>query len=412
MRRVDIDPGAHNVIIIDATAALSGGGVYLIKLLTALLPYAPKYKFILFCFDRNNQFDSLSHYKNLKICNVLSGALKTENSIIALIKKLWWRQLILPIHIYRYRPLLVFSNCGFGPLCRMMRVPFLYAIHNSIPFQGVGILNQLSLQNRIRAGILKTLLLLTLRNGDGIIVFSRDLHGNIKRIVKESIIVITIPHGIDDDYIEMCIDKDAYAIDRFYTHSQYFVYVSHIYNYKNIIRLLDAFEMLLHDSPDYYLMIIGKPYDRKYYNILIKKIGMSKRLSSRVIILSNKNRDDVIRIISMAHGFIFPSIVENCPLAVLEAMAVGCPMAVSEIPSLIEILQDSALYYNPYDTKDICQKMKMLINDNKMRENLKIKAKIRSKEYSWNLSASQTFDFMNVLIKSSLLFNKNTIKRI
>ena len=411
MRRLNIEPGAHNVIIIDATAALSGGGVYLIKLLAALLPYAPKYKFILFCFERNNQFDSLSHNKNLEICNVLGGALKTDNSIFALILKLWWRHLILPIHMYRYRPLLVFSNCGFGPLCRMMRIPFLYAIHNSIPFQGADILNQLSLQHRIRARILKILLLLTLRNGDGIVVFSRNLHDNIRMIVKESINVLTIPHGIDTDYIEMCIEKDVHAIDRITFHSPYLVYVSHIYKYKNITRLLEAFEMLLHDWPDYYLMIIGKPYESDYYNILVKKIRMSHGLSSRVIILSNKNRDDVIQIISMAHGFIFPSLIENCPLAVQEAMAVGCPMAVSEIPSLVEILQDSALYFNPYDTTDIFLKMKMLIEDNKMRENLKIKAKLRSKEYSWNLSASQTFDFMKALITSSLLFNKDATKR-
>ena len=97
---------------------------------------------------------------------------------------------------------------------------------------------------------------------------------------------------------------------------------------------------------------------------------------------------------SGAIAFIFPSIYEGFGIPVLEAMACGCPVIASNIPSVLEISANSCLYFNPINLDDIVYSMEKIIRDENLRKNLSIKGLDRVMDFSWRKCAQQTFDVM------------------
>lgn len=71
-------------------------------------------------------------------------------------------------------------------------------------------------------------------------------------------------------------------------------------------------------------------------------------------------------------------------------MASGCPVIVSNIASLSEVCGDAALYCDPYNPRDIADKMLLLINDPNLRDSLRRKGLDRAKFFSWDKSAKET----------------------
>jgi glycosyltransferase involved in cell wall biosynthesis len=80
-------------------------------------------------------------------------------------------------------------------------------------------------------------------------------------------------------------------------------------------------------------------------------------LAGRVFLLGY--RDDVPEFFRALDAFVFPSLSEGLGLAMLEAMASGLPMVVSQIDSCIEIMNgiDCGILVDPSDESDICRGM-------------------------------------------------------
>lgn len=70
----------------------------------------------------------------------------------------------------------------------------------------------------------------------------------------------------------------------------------------------------------------------------LEQLCRQANLSDRVRFLGH--RDDVADILAAADLFVFPSLYEGLPGAVIEAMALGLPIVASDIPPLREVVED------------------------------------------------------------------------
>ena len=68
----------------------------------------------------------------------------------------------------------------------------------------------------------------------------------------------------------------------------------------------------------------------------------------------------------------------------------GCPVITSNVSSLPEVGGDAVLYVDPEDVTDIEEKIKQLISDKKLREELIEKGKKQIQKFSWEKSAKET----------------------
>lgn len=83
----------------------------------------------------------------------------------------------------------------------------------------------------------------------------------------------------------------------------------------------------------------------------------------------------------------FPSFVEGFGLPPLEAMALGCPVVVSDRASLPELCGDAALYASPTDPEAWLDSFLRLRNDDALRDGLVARGRARAKDFSWSATA-------------------------
>ena len=124
---------------------------------------------------------------------------------------------------------------------------------------------------------------------------------------------------------------------------------------KNFPRLVEAMQAL----PEVKLKIVGGT-NRVFAVTQVRE-------ANNVEMLGHVTDEELRQLYRTAAGFVFPSLFEGYGLPPVEALACGCPVAVSDIPVLHETcdpwLQKGAevLYFNPLDVESMALTMKKLL---------------------------------------------------
>ena len=101
--------------------------------------------------------------------------------------------------------------------------------------------------------------------------------------------------------------------------------------------------------------------------------------------------------------FAFPSSCETFGISLLEAMAAGLPIACSDRGPMPEVLKDAGVYFNPENPSSIAASLKLLLQDESLRENLGRKALSLSQAFTWERCAQETFSFLSSVYKHHLI---------
>lgn len=87
---------------------------------------------------------------------------------------------------------------------------------------------------------------------------------------------------------------------------------------------------------------------------------------------------------------VYPSLYEGFGFPPLEAMACGTPVIASDVSSLPEVTDGSALLVNPHDHEALSEGMYRLAVDDEMRKTLVQKGLVRAREFNWSKCARET----------------------
>jgi glycosyltransferase involved in cell wall biosynthesis len=102
-----------------------------------------------------------------------------------------------------------------------------------------------------------------------------------------------------------------------------------------------------------------------------------------------------------ADGFVFASSCESLPIALIEAMAAGLPLACSRLSAMPEVAGDAAVYFDPTNADEISSAIERLIGDAPLRAELSAKAITRARTYSWARCADETFRALAAVARGS-----------
>jgi len=160
---------------------------------------------------------------------------------------------------------------------------------------------------------------------------------------------------------------------------------------KNLKALLKAFAILKRRSGlgRLKLVKVGSPGNEAFRREtlkVIKELG----LVEDVVFTGYIAEEDLPVYYSGALCFVLPSLYEGFGLPVLEAMACGCPVIVSEIPSLVEVADNAALKVNPVDEVEIADTIHEVATNSELREELIARGFSRAKMFSWEKAAHET----------------------
>ncbi len=164
----------------------------------------------------------------------------------------------------------------------------------------------------------------------------------------------------------------------------YILYVGSHAPYKNTARLVAAFARL-RNYPELKLVLVGG--DGKKQIDYITGAIRRHRLESKAIVLTDLNPARLSSLYRHCELFVLPSTYEGFGLPVLEAMLHGAPVACSYAASIPEVGGDAAVYFNPYSTADIAQKINYLLQQPELRKTLSKKGLKRASQFSWSKTA-------------------------
>ena len=168
-------------------------------------------------------------------------------------------------------------------------------------------------------------------------------------------------------------------VDEKLRNENYFLAVSSVKANKNFVSVLQAFEIVLRTNPDIRLYIVGDCNDKNFQTINIDQYKDNPSIK----FLGRVSDEELVKYYSNALGFVFPSLYEGFGIPVLEAQACGCPVLASDIPPMKEVLQNSALYCDPFKIEDIASKMLKLLSE---RDILVHNGYRNVKRFSWDVS--------------------------
>jgi glycosyltransferase involved in cell wall biosynthesis len=82
--------------------------------------------------------------------------------------------------------------------------------------------------------------------------------------------------------------------------------------------------------------------------------------------------------------FVLPSLQDNFPVVLLEALSAGCAVITTSISGMPEVVGDAGLLVPPGDVAALRIAIKQLMNDDTLREQLGAAARRRIRELSWD----------------------------
>jgi glycosyltransferase involved in cell wall biosynthesis len=180
--------------------------------------------------------------------------------------------------------------------------------------------------------------------------------------------------------------------------ARYFLYVGGLSPHKNLPRLVEAFAQVA--DPDVFLVIVGDFGDVFHTDIPAIRATIDRNgLSPRVILPGFVPDEELVHLYRRAVAAVQPSLMEGFGLPPVEAMACGTPVLASRAGSLPEIVADAGLLFEPTDVASIADSLRRILLDPGLRADLASLALVRSRAFSWDLSASQLLDCFDELTR-------------
>lgn len=168
------------------------------------------------------------------------------------------------------------------------------------------------------------------------------------------------------------------------------LYVSEYGDYKNLTVLLRGLPLLKdHGVNDLLLTTTANPAQFPDTEILSRALDRSlasdSPLRSHVRFVGPVAPDEMAALYREADLFLFPSLSESFGHPLVEAMASALPIVASDIPICREICAEAALYFNPFDPKDLADKIVLLRNDPGLQTELGERGRKRAEtHFDWD----------------------------
>jgi glycosyltransferase involved in cell wall biosynthesis len=163
---------------------------------------------------------------------------------------------------------------------------------------------------------------------------------------------------IAPDYIRNAVSPDF--DDRYGLPDKFFFYPAQFWQHKNHDRLVEALASVRERVPDLCLVLAGSeknalaPLRRK-----IERLG----LQSAVRIVGYVSDDDMPGFYRRARALVMPTFFGPTNIPPLEAMASGCPMALSSIYGMPEQAGEAALWFDPSSVDEMAAQLLRLATD-------------------------------------------------
>jgi glycosyltransferase involved in cell wall biosynthesis len=210
----------------------------------------------------------------------------------------------------------------------------------------------------------------------------------------------TIYNGVDSRFKNI---KDCGIINKVkekYGITEPFIFFVGVWrNHKNIEGLISAYNLVKKQYKKPLSLVLAGQEDPHYQNIR-KQINQSPYKNS-IITPGFIDNNDLPALYSSAEMLVIPSFIEGFGLIAIESQKCHCPVISTNTSSLPEVLEDSALFFDPHKDIEISTQIIKLLSNNTLKQNLIEKGIKNANRFSWNKCATETLNQYNKILQKN-----------
>lgn len=289
--------------------------------------------------------------------------------------RILWQQTSLPMKLARGRYDLLHAPGYTVPL--YSNIPVVVSVYDLIALDYPELCHA---RNRLHFGMF---IPAAIRKAIGIIVPSEQTRRDIEnRFPFAASKIKVIPLGVSDifhpepDSIRIGQVKQRYRILH-----RYILFVGRLEAKKNLTCLVSAFHLLrTHGCISHKLVLVGS---RGYRAEDIFRQIRAQGLKSEVIVIEGVKESDLPLLYNGADVFVFPSLYEGFGLPVLESMACGTPVIISNRGALPETAGGCALTVSSLTPVTLAEEIQKVLTDNKLSRTLIEKGLSHASSFTW-----------------------------
>ncbi len=374
-------------IAIDASRNRSGGAVvHIVNILKHFVPseYENINEIHLWAYEE--LLDEIPNYPWLK--KHCPSELKSN-----VIAQLFWQYYRFPKEIKANDCLLLFSLSG-GSICRFK--PYITMSRDMLSFEKKEFSRYFFSLSWLRLYLLKFVQLSSFRNSEATIFLTNYAKGVISQYQNIDYDTIIINHGISDQFR---IHKE----NKLSLSSEEKIVISYVSNsglYKHNWNVIEAVSKVREKYGfNIKLQLLGaKIGDKKSLLKTKEAIDKFDPFDSFVLTTSKINHSELVVYLQKSDIFLFASTCENMPNALIEGMSTSLPIICSDYGPMPEVIQNSALFFDPEKVNTIVKSLHEIITNDNLRLKKAKKSYELSTEFSWEKCSNQTFEFINAKI--------------
>lgn len=268
---------------------------------------------------------------------------------------------------------------------------FVVTIHDLIKHEFLGLAsttkNRLTYYLKHRA--YKLVISAAIKNSVKILVPSNWVKKRIAQEFKvpENKIVVTYEAADEEFFRAESQSQKKEILKKYKIQPPFLIYVGNAYPYKNLDLVLKAFKILEKDFSNLKFFLAST---RDVFHQRFTRLVGTYNLNNKVVMPGFIPSKDLVGLFRQASAYVFPSLSEGFGIPGLDAMAAGLPVLASDIPVFREVYADSVLYFNPKDPAYLATKIKTVLENNKLRQNLIEKGQNQAANYSWQKMTKET----------------------
>jgi glycosyltransferase involved in cell wall biosynthesis len=169
---------------------------------------------------------------------------------------------------------------------------------------------------------------------------------------------------------------------------------------KNLARQMKAFNDLQKSDSSFskfdFLVVLNNKKDLKKFSSILKYENL---MNSNIKFIRDVDNKKLSFLYYNACFFSYISLYEGFGIPPLEAMSSGCPVVVSNVASLPEVVGDAGLYVdNPENINEIANAYRKLLNSDTLRDEFSGKGIIQAKKFSWDKTINETSNFYSQVL--------------
>jgi glycosyltransferase involved in cell wall biosynthesis len=221
----------------------------------------------------------------------------------------------------------------------------------------------------------------------GVSSHARDRLASLAGVDAASIAVI--PHGVDRT--TSALRCSAARLEELRS-TRYLLHVGQPVAYRRTRELFEAFGLLAQRRPDTpQLVVAGKARsaDRAYEEACLRLLAPLEA-AGRVQFLGQTAHSDTLALMGHAHAFAYPSVHEDCPNVVLEALSAGRVGVYADIPAVRELAADAGLFIRDPRPPPLADALERAIFDADVRARVAKRAEQRAEMFTWDRTAERT----------------------